>query len=109
MGSSICVNCTIKTEESELQSLPQVQQIIFEYTDYQDFTQISKPQEQLQQLPETDTSKNLPSPQLKGILKHYFQQKQDLGNLIQDNNLPTITIQKKKVKFRKPSKSVQKD
>ncbi|CAD8158670.1 unnamed protein product [Paramecium pentaurelia] len=109
MGSSLCVNCTIKTEESDMQTFPQVQQIMFEYSYLQEIPDISIPQEQQQQSPETDTSKNLASPQLRGILKHNLQQKQDHGNFCQDNKLSIITIQKKKVKFRKPSKFFQKD
>ncbi|CAK77299.1 unnamed protein product (macronuclear) [Paramecium tetraurelia] len=109
MGSSLCVNCTIKTEESDMQAFPQVQQITFECAYLQEIAEISMPQEQQQQQPETDTSKNVASPQLRGILKHNFQPQQDLGNFCEDNQLPTITIQKKKVKFRKPSKFFQKD
>ncbi|CAD8058565.1 unnamed protein product [Paramecium primaurelia] len=103
MGSSICANCTIKSEDSDIQALPQVQQIVFEYTDYYEIPETSKSKEQpLQQ--QTDILKNVQSPKLRGILKHNFQQNKDLGNFSQDNKSPTITIQRKKVKFRKPSK-----
>ncbi|CAD8158597.1 unnamed protein product [Paramecium octaurelia] len=111
MGSSICVNCTTKTEESDMQPLPQAQQIMFEYTELQEIPETSKPKDQQQQQQQqTDTSEDISSSELRGILKHNLQHTRDLGNAIQDNRSSTAILkQRKKVKFRRSSKSIQSD
>ncbi|CAK77736.1 unnamed protein product (macronuclear) [Paramecium tetraurelia] len=73
MDSSICVNCTIKTEESDMQPFPQVQQIKFEYTDLYVIPETSKPKYQQEQQ-QTETSKIISSSEQRRILKHKRQQ-----------------------------------